>query len=490
MTILVTGATGYIGKRLIPVLLNQGHVVVCIVRDRLRADKSYSEEDNVYVIEADFLSPNTLENIPKKIDIAYYLIHSMSNSSKDFESLEEQCAINFKRYIESTNIKQVIYLSGITNEKILSKHLRSRKNVEDILKSENYALTIFKAGIIVGSGSSSFEIIRDLVEKLPFMITPKWLNTKTQPLAVRDVLAYLYRAAGNKEVYNKTFDVFGPEVITYKEMLLQFAEVRELKRHILTVPIMTPKLSSYWLYFVTSTSYKLASSLVDSMGIQIIGKPSEINKTLKVKPITYKEAVKLAFKKIEQNGIISSWKDSMISSGRLSRRFHKYVNVPKFGCFIDYKERRIIDSAITIEKIWSIGGKNGWYYGNILWRIRGYIDKLYGGIGLRRGRTNSTELNAGDALDFWRVIFADKLQKKLLLYAEMKLPGEAWLEFKIEDNKLKQTATFRPRGIWGRLYWYAISPFHGLIFSGMINKLASVEFQKTILSAENKSYLG
>ncbi|GAL73142.1 probable oxidoreductase-putative NAD-dependent nucleoside-diphosphate-sugar epimerase [Jejuia pallidilutea] len=342
MNILVTGATGYIGKRLIPFLLNEGHTVICVVRDKLRAEKSYAEDENILVVEADFLKPETLKNIPKKIDVAYYLIHSMSNSSKDFESLEERCAINFKDYIETTDVKQVIYLSGITNEEKLSKHLRSRKNVEERLSSKQYALTIFKAGIIVGSGSSSFEIIRDLVEKLPFMIAPKWLNTKTQPLAVRDVLSFLTKAAGNKTVYNASYDVFGPEIITYKEMLLQFAQVRGLKRYILTVPVMTPKLSSYWLYFVTSTSYKLATSLVDSMGVQIIGKKSNINELLNVKPLTYKEAVELAFEKIEQNSIVSSWKDSMVSSGRLRNSLHKYVNVPKLGVLPIIKNERLL----------------------------------------------------------------------------------------------------------------------------------------------------
>ncbi|TJY35838.1 SDR family oxidoreductase [Pontimicrobium aquaticum] len=473
MKILVTGATGYIGKRLIPLLINDDHNVVCAVRDKLRADKSYVEEDLIDIVEADFLKPETLNNIPKDIDVAFYLIHSMSNSSKDFESLEEKCAINFKNQIEKTNAKQVIYLSGITNEDNLSKHLQSRKNVEDLLESNGYGLTIFKAGIIVGSGSSSFEIIRDLVEKLPFMIAPKWLNTKTQPLAVRDVLTFLHRSVGRKELYNKSFDVFGPEVLTYKQMLLQFAKVRGLKRYILTVPVMTPKLSSYWLYFVTSTSYKLATTLVDSMGVQIIGKPSDINQLLNVKPKSYKEAVALAFEKIEQNSIISSWKDSMISSGRLRKNLHKYINVPTFGCFTDYKERQVHDTKKTLDKIWSIGGATGWYYGNFLWKIRGYIDKLFGGIGLRRGRTSPTDLDAGDALDFWRVIYADKAQQKLLLYAEMRLPGEAWLEFKIEDGLLKQTATFRPRGLWGRLYWYSVLPFHGFIFKGMIKNLAN-----------------
>lgn len=472
MKILVTGSTGYIGKRLIPLLTNDKHNVVCAVRDKLRADKSYLEEDLIDIVEADFLKPETLNSIPKDIDVAFYLIHSMSNSSKDFESLEEKCAINFKNQIEKTNATQVIYLSGITNEDNLSKHLQSRKNVEDLLVSNSYGLTIFKAGIIVGSGSSSFEIIRDLVEKLPFMIAPKWLNTKTQPLAVRDVLSFLHRSVGRKELYNKSYDVFGPEVLTYKQMLLQFAEVRGLKRYILTVPVMTPKLSSYWLYFVTSTSYKLATTLVDSMGVQIIGKPSNINEILNVKPKSYKEAVALAFEKIEQNSIVSSWKDSMISSGRLRKNLHKYINVPTFGCFTDYKERKVHDTTKTLNKIWSIGGTNGWYYGNFLWKLRGYIDKLVGGIGLRRGRTSPTDLDAGDALDFWRVIYADKSQQKLLLYAEMRLPGEAWLEFKIEDGLLKQTATFRPRGLWGRLYWYSVLLFHGLIFNGMINNLA------------------
>ena len=471
MKILVTGATGYIGKRLIPILINEGHHVFCVVRDKLRADKSYLDDDHITIVEADFLKLDTLNNIPKDIDVAYYLIHSMSNTSKDFEALEAKCAENFKIYFEDTKVEQVIYLSGITNEKELSKHLQSRKNVEEILKSEQYALTIFKAGIIVGSGSSSFEIIRDLVEKLPVMVAPKWLNTKTQPLAVRDVLAFLSKAKGKEELYNKSFDIFGPEIMTYKEMLLKFADIRKLKRYILTVPVMTPKLSSYWLYFVTSTSYKLASSLVDSMGVQIIGKPSDINTILDVHPITYREAVELAFEKIEQNSIVSSWKDSMVSSGRLKNNFHKYINVPKYGCFKDYKERKVIDEETTIDRIWSIGGSTGWYYGNYLWKVRGYMDKLFGGIGLRRGRTHKSQLDAGDALDFWRVIFTDRKEKKLLLYAEMKLPGEAWLEFKIEEGLLKQTATFRPRGLAGRLYWYSVLPFHWFIFNGMINKL-------------------
>ena len=471
MKILVTGATGYIGKRLIPLLLNDGHTIICPVRDKKRAQNYYKNQENIELIEADFLHNHSLEAIPKNIEVAYYLIHSMSNSAKEFHVLEEKCAFNFKRFAESSSLKQVIYLSGITNDTKLSKHLLSRKNVENTLASKKYALTTFKAGIIVGSGSSSFEIIRDLVEKLPAMIAPKWLNTKTQPLAIRDVLSFLHKALAKEELYNTSHDIFGPEILTYKEMLLQFAAVRKLKRSILTVPVMTPKLSSYWLYFVTSTSYKLASSLVNSMGVEVIGEKSDINKILDVNPMSYKEAVQLAFKKIEQNSIISSWKDSYISSGKLKNFVHKFINVPEFGCFKDFKKRKVKDKQKSLGKIWAIGGETGWYYGTFLWKIRGFLDQFFGGTGLRRGRRHPTELNAGDALDFWRVIYADKEKGKLLLYAEMVLPGEAWLEFKIEDNFIYQTATFRPHGLGGRLYWYAVMPFHWFVFNGMINNI-------------------
>ena len=281
----------------------------------------------------------------------------------------------------------------------------------------------------------------------------------------------MQRAIGKKQLYNKSFDIFGPEILTYKEMLLEFADIRGLKRRIITIPLMTPKLSSYWLYFVTSTSYKLASSLVNSMGIEIIGNPSNIYQLLKVKPISYREAVENAFVKIEQNSIVSSWKDSFISSA-LESDLYKHINVPKYGCFTDKKQRILKNENYTLDKIWSIGGKNGWYYGTFLWKLRGYFDKFFGGIGLRRGRTHPTELNNGDSLDFWRVIYVNKEAKKLLLYAEMKLPGEAWLEFKIENNILYQTATFRPQGIAGRLYWYAVTPFHFFVFNGMISALA------------------
>lgn len=471
MRILITGTTGYIAKRLALQLIEDGHELVCCVRDLNRIPDEIEDNPQCSFIKVDFLKPEDAQ-IPQNIDAAYYLIHSMSSSSDNFETLEKECAENFKALVSKTNCEQVLYLSGIVNDESLSKHLKSRLQVEETLKSEAYALTTFRAGIIVGSGSASFEIIRDIVEKLPLMITPRWLNTKTQPLGIRDILTFLSRGLNKKELYNKSYDVFGPEVLTYKEMLLQFAEVRGLKRRIYTLPVLTPKLSSFWLYFVTSTSFQLASALVDSMKVEVIGKPSNIKAIIGIEPMGYKKAVELAFQKIEQNAVISSWKDA-VSSGRFKDQLSKHIELPHFGCYKDLRFREVTDEAYTLEKIWSIGGRNGWYSFNTLWKLRGYMDKLFGGVGLRRGRTHDTYLEAGDPLDFWRVLFADKTEKRLLLFAEMRLPGEAWLEFKIVKDKLYQRAVFRPKGLWGRLYWYMVLPFHAFVFNGMINALVN-----------------
>lgn len=471
MRILITGTTGYIAKRLALQLIEDGHELICCVRDLERIPDEIEENPQCSFIKVDFLKPEDAA-IPKNIDAAYYLIHSMASSSNNFETLEKECAENFKALVSKTNCKQVLYLSGIVNDESLSKHLKSRLQVEETLKSEAYALTTFRAGIIVGSGSASFEIIRDIVEKLPLMITPRWLNTKTQPLGIRDILTFLSRGLNKKELYNKSYDVFGPEVLTYKEMLLQFAEVRGLKRRIYTLPILSPKLSSFWLYFVTSTSFQLASALVDSMKVEVIGKPSDINTIIGINPMDYQTAVELAFQKIEQNAVISSWKDA-VSSGSFKDQLSKHIELPHFGCYKDVRFREVTDEAFTLEKIWSIGGRNGWYSFNTLWKLRGHVDKLFGGVGLRRGRTHDTYLEAGDPLDFWRVLFADKTEKRLLLFAEMKLPGEAWLEFKIVKDKLYQRAVFRPKGLLGRLYWYSVLPFHAFVFNGMINALVN-----------------
>ncbi len=472
MKILLTGVTGYIAQRLLPVLLENGHEVVCCVRDSNRFNSRKYLSSNISVIEVDFLNAESLQTIPNDIDVAYYLIHSMSTQQGDFESMEEVCATNFRNRIEQTNAKQVIYLSGISNADELSKHLTSRKNVETVLSGANFALTTLKAGIIVGSGSASFEIIRDLVEKLPIMITPRWLKTKCQPIAIRNVVEFMIGVIANAETYNKSYDIGGPDVLSYKEMLMRFAEIRGLKRHILIVPVMTPNISSYWLYFVTATSFALAKNLVHSMKVEVICEPNNLASMLGIKLIDYNTSIKLAFDKIEQNQVLSSWKDAQ-TSNIFSEGFSKYIEVPVNGCFKDVHSLMTTNNEVSLQKIWAIGGKTGWYYGTWLWEMRGFLDQLVGGVGMRRGRKSDTELNTGDALDFWRVMIADKDEKRLLLYAEMKLPGEAWLEFKInKENVLTQTATFRPLGLFGRLYWYSVLPFHGFIFKGMINKIA------------------
>ncbi|ACU07958.1 Putative nucleoside-diphosphate-sugar epimerase [Flavobacteriaceae bacterium 3519-10] len=473
MKIFLTGATGYIGKRLLIQLLEEGHTVVCSVRDQKRfGTKLYGKHLNqIEIVENDFLDESTLTNIPVDIDAAYYLIHSMSSGEGDFQQKEKASADHFRKALEKTSVRQVIFLTGIINTEKLSKHLQSRKNVEDALKSENYALTNLRAGIVVGSGSASFEIIRDLVEKLPVMVAPKWLSTRCQPIAIRNVIQFLVGVLAKESTFNNNYDIAGKDILTYKQMLLQYAEVRGLKRGIFEVPVMTPKLSAYWLYFITSTSYPLAKNLVDSMKIDVIAQPNDLAENLGIKLFSYKEAINQAFDKIKQNNVLSSWYDSF-STQFHARNIWQYLEVPNKGCFKDTRKIKIADEEATLARIFSIGGNTGWYYADFLWKIRGFLDKLFGGVGIRRGRRNLNNLEAGDSVDFWRVLYASQEEKRLLLFAEMKVPGEAWLEFKIKDGFLHQEATFRPLGLSGRLYWYSVLPFHGLIFNGMLKKLA------------------
>ncbi|MCE2893548.1 MAG: SDR family oxidoreductase [Flammeovirgaceae bacterium] len=478
MKILLTGSTGYIGRRLLPVLVEAGHHVVCLVRDRRRFDWDDFSEDflkQVSVIEVDLSDPSTFISVPTDIDAAYYLVHSMSSSNPNFTEMEAIAAANFVSLINATTAKQIIYLSGIVNDADLSAHLLSRKNVEDILMRANAPLTVLRAAIIIGSGSASFEIIRDLVEKLPVMIAPKWLKTRCQPIGIRNVIEYLQGVLLKQESFHQTFDIGGTEILTYKQMLYGFAKMRGLKRLIITIPVLTPKLSSLWLVFVTSTTYSLARSLVNSMRNEVICNDTRIQQIVPTKILSYEESLQLAFDKISQKSVISSWKDA-ISLSTMDKNFLNNVQVPEHGVFTDKRQIEFVrNREEVIENIWRIGGNRGWYFGNWMWRIRGVMDKMVGGVGLRRGRRSETDLKAGDALDFWRVLVADKPNGRLLLYAEMKLPGEAWLEFRVKESDgrktLFQTATYRPLGLWGRLYWYSVLPFHGLIFPKMAKNI-------------------
>lgn len=475
MKVLLTGVTGYVGKRLLVVLIDLGYEVICAVRDKRRLDVSPSILKKIEIVEVDFLQKKSLSVLPKNIDAAYYLIHSMASSTKMFFELESICAENFKDFMNEIQVKHVIYLSGLIGSKEkLSEHLASRKNVEDILVSGQYKTTVLRAGIIVGSGSASFEIIRDIVEKLPIMITPRWVLTKSQPIAIRDIISYLSKVLLNESCMGQSFDIGGPEVLTYRDMLMQYAEVRGLKRRIVTLPIMTPKISSFWLFFITSTSYRLAANLVQSMKYEVICQNTELEKLLSIKPISYRQAIEIAFLHIKQNMVTSSWKDS-VHDFHLNQKLSEFIEVPSYGCYVDRKSIYVNNPDAVVENIWSIGGEKGWFYATWLWKIRGFFDRLIGGVGIHRGRKHPTQIHQGEAIDFWRVLYSNKEKKRLLLYAEMKLPGEAWLEFRIDEkNVLHQVATFRPKGVFGRFYWGITMPFHFFIFNGMIRNIADV----------------
>lgn len=473
MKILLTGANGYIGQRLIPRLLEEGHELVCAVRDKSRV---YIPPDakKLSLIEVDFLQPETLTKIPDDIDVAYYLIHSMSSLHGDFAEMENRAAHNFVNAMK--RVKQVIYLSGISNDEKLSKHLQSRRSVETVLAEGDFALTVLRAAIIIGSGSASFEIIRDLVEKLPVMATPKWVESKCQPIAVADVLRYLTAVVLKEECFDKTFDIAGPDVLSYREMLSVFAEMRGLKRLIIPVPVMSPGLSAYWLYFVTSTSYPLAKSLVSSLKNEVVAELDGLEKIVPGQCYSYGEALERAFVHINENQVVSSWADSFSSINRESLDLEE-KQVPVYGCYKDIRTVEITDDIETVrQNIWSIGGERGWYHMDWIWRLRGFVDKLMGGIGLRRGR-DSKEPRPGDLIDFWRVLVVDQDASRLVLFAEMKLPGEGWLEFKIveKDGKkyFRQIATFRPQGLFGRLYWLVLIPVHNLLFQRMAQRIVS-----------------
>lgn len=482
MKILLTGATGYIGQRLLPLLAEAGHDVVCLVRDPRRFSLPEvlpaARHAQVQVLAADLLKPESLADLPLDIDVAYYLVHSMSGHAKNFFRLEQQSAHNFTQYLNRTAARQVIYLSGIANDRALSVHLRSRRAVEKGLrKAEKATVTVLRASIIIGSGSASFEIIRDLVEKLPVMVTPRWLNSRCQPIGIRDVMFYLQAVLDNPACLGKSFDIGGPDVLTYREMLLGLARQRGYKRWIVTVPVLTPRLSSWWLFLVTRTTFSLAQSLVESLRNDTVADPRRSIAAAVPHPcMNYAEALALAFQRIEQNEVVSSWSDAL-SSGTMRQNYMDAIQIPKNGMLFDRRElpfTRPVDEVVN--NIWRIGGERGWYKTDWLWRVRGLLDKAVGGVGLRRGRRSPTHLRAGDPLDFWRVLVADRAARRLLLYAEMKLPGEAWLQFRIVDKddgsrSLEQLAAYRPQGLLGRLYWYSIVPLHAVIFKGMIENI-------------------
>ncbi len=472
--ILITGANGFIGKRLVYHLLDKGHEVFALVRVKGTEFKT-ENFSRLKIIHGDIRFPNEMDPIPEGLDAAYYLIHSMGSLVENLVEAEVAVAKTFVSLMETHSVKQIIFLGGIIeNEQELSPHLSSRLAVEKVLCSSFIPSTILRASLIIGSGSASFEIIRDLCEKLPIMIAPKWVRSFCQPIGIRDVLFYLEGVLLFETTYNKTFDIGGPDVMTFKDVLQRYARYRKLKRLIIDVPVLTPKLSSYWLVLVTSVRYSLCSYLVESMKHSTRKLNLDIDTILPHSCLTYEQTLDLAFQKISQNEIVSTWMDAW-DVKKVNKDLQNYIEVPREGCLKDKQEVQVIIPIEDVQsKIWSLGGDKGWYALNWAWRLRGLFDKLIGGIGMNRGRRHPIELRAGDTVDFWRVILADKRKLHLILYAEMKLPGEAWLEFEVDREKmlLRQIVTFRPKGFWGRMYWYFLLPIHLIIFKNMAHSIA------------------
>ncbi|MGJ8657014.1 MAG: SDR family oxidoreductase [Akkermansiaceae bacterium] len=476
-TVLVTGANGYIGTRLIQALGERGYRILAVVRNRnrLRQELVDSLGGQLEIIEADF-SVEELPQISEKVDAAYYLLHSMS-SEGDFMDAEAECANHFASWIRGSGCGQIVYLGALLPQDVegtvLSKHMKSRENVQRILEGSMVPLTTLRASIIVGSGSASFEIIRDLVEKLPVMITPKWASTECQPIAIRNIIYYLVGVIESEVCKGEDYDVGGPEQLSYGDMLRSYAKIRKLTRLIIPVPFFSAKLSSHWLQLFTATNFHLAKNLIDSLSMKTVCGDDRITEVIPQTLLTYDEAIDKAFSKIAQNMVPSTWYGSLVS-GSLTHEQLANVNVPEHGVFKDDRSREItVSKDECIDAIWSLGGRAGWPSMQWAWKIRGVMDKMVGGIGMRRGRRHPSELSAGDALDFWRVILADRKRGRLILYAEMKLPGEAWLEYEVDGDRLHQVATFRPKGVFGRVYWYAVYPLHLIIFPQMLRRLAS-----------------
>ncbi|MFO7878790.1 MAG: SDR family oxidoreductase [Bacteroidota bacterium] len=447
MKILLTGASGYIGSHLLHVLLEGGHDVYCAGRSPVKLADRYK---NCHFVVHDFSKSDVLQDVPENLDVAYYLMHSMKGKVKGFDEMEARVAENFVRAVNALHVTQIIYLSGLTHTKDLSPHFESRYKVEEILNTSEIPCTVVQASIIIGSGSASFEIIRDLVEKLPVMIAPKWLKTRSQPVSIRDVVYYLDTLKLRREFFDRRLEAAGPDVVSYKELLYAYARVRGLRRWVIIVPVMTPRLSSYWLYFVTSTDYALAVNLVDSMKIESVSKKNRLSRLLEHEPQTLTEALNAALH-VEQG------------------------ELPAYAVYRDKRQKSFPEKnkGVVERRIFALGGDNGWYYANWLWRLRAGIDRLLGGKGMGGGRNVSEPLQPGDTIDFWRVGAASKKEGRLLLKAEMKLPGDAWLEFRLNksENILYQTAVFRPKGLMGRLYWLLVLPLHAVIFRGLIKKL-------------------
>ncbi|MBN2731340.1 MAG: SDR family oxidoreductase [Balneolaceae bacterium] len=474
---LVTGVTGYIGGRLVPWLLERGYRVRVLTRDidRLQG-RGWIEE--VEVVEADVLNPETLPRAMQNVDVAYYLIHSMSGTKNEsFHERDMEAARNFGKAASEYKLDRIIYLGGLGNpEDNLSKHLRSRQKTGECLREFGVPVTEFRAAIVVGSGSKSFEMMRYLTDRVPVMICPKWVYSKVQPIAIRNILQYLVEALDKPETKNEIIQIGGKSVITYAEMMQIYARINNLKRFLIPVPLLSPRLSSYWVHWVTPIPSSLAQPLIQGLKNDVVVYDDKARKFFPdIELLSYEEAVKRALDKItDPREVETTWNDALLSSKGDERPVELET---KEGLNIERRFRIVEASPEKVFKAFtSLGGEKGWLTFEWAWKLRGIADRMVGGVGFRRGRRDPNQLRVGDALDFWRVE-AIRTNRLLRLRAEMKVPGRAWLEFQSMPDesgrtKLVQTAYFAPKGLPGLLYWYALYPLHSLIFSSMIEQVA------------------
>ncbi|GAC1310647.1 MAG: SDR family oxidoreductase [Vulcanimicrobiaceae bacterium] len=471
MRVLVTGATGYIGGRLVPRLIEAGHRVRVFARDSARLAGRFPGVD---VVDGDLFDAPSVGRALEGVDVAYYLVHSMTRGRGDFAENDRRAAKVFADAAASAGIGRIVYLGGLGVEsKTLSHHLRSRQQTGEMLRSTAVAVTEFRAAMIVGSGSASFEMMRYLTERLPVMIAPRWVGTPCQPIAVRDVLAYLVAELERPSDGHAIFEIGGADVLSYREMMMRYASIRKLKRTLLVVPFFTPRLSSGWIHLVTPIPASIARPLVDGLRNPVVVRDDRARREFpSIVPVGYDVAVHRALDRYTTVGPETTWFDAY-DVRALPGNFAGTAQ----GMLIDRRQRTSHASPHALFSIFtSLGGTRGWLYADSLWELRGVLDRLVGGFGTRRGRRSASDLRVGDAVDFWRVE-AYEPDRLLRLRAEMRLPGYAWLQFEVVrdpagETSLRQTAFFDPRGIFGYLYWYAVLPFHELIFGNMARRIA------------------
>ncbi len=470
-TILLSGATGYVGGRLLSLLQEQGYRVRCLARrpEALKDRVAPTTE----VVRGDVFDPGSLLAAFEGIDTAYYLVHSMGDD-RDFESQDRLAAANFASAATSAGVRRLVYLGGLGNPgEQLSKHLRSRQETGDILRSHHSSVIEFRASIVIGSGSLSFEMIRALVERLPIMICPRWVQVKAQPIAIEDLLAYLLAALRLPDPASRIFEIGGPDQVSYGEIMREYARQRGLRRWMIKVPLLTPYLSSLWLGLVTPLYARIGRKLVESLRNPTLVSDSLAGSVFAVRPRSLREAIARALVNEDREFAETRWSDALSSAGKA-----RSWGGARFGSrLVDSRTRTVsVPPERAFDPIRRIGGKTGWYYANWLWSLRGFLDLLAGGVGIRRGRRDPETLHVGEPLDFWRVE-AFEAPKRLRLRAEMKLPGRAWLEFEVEPAEdgsvIRQTAVFDPLGLTGLAYWYLIYPLHELVFGGMLNGIAN-----------------